>query len=288
MKLTPRGELAQRASAVQQRLDTLNSEIKLAIGKNREVYRLFFEPLQYNVIALFNAAMNPSPEQIGKIEAHCEGLERYFQGIKPRTDASFMHMEPVTSGPIISDFRREALGLEEKLDGLAQKIKRYAAENKLEGDKNLNALWEEGIGLFNGLSGATGVEDVKKIESESVIPYAARVEAAIHPNTGFIWQKRSVPETEDEMLRFKLERINRRLIHLEGKLAEANGDIETMKTRIAMYANAFKSMLDLFRKHGFRVELIEIGGIMCYGIGKQSDEKGEWIINPESGKTTVN
>lgn len=55
-----------------------------------------------------------------------------------------------------------------------------------------------------------------------------------------------------------------------------------------MYAATFKSMLDLFRKHGFRVELIEIGGIKCYGIGKQSDDKGEWIINPESGKTTVN
>lgn len=216
MKLTPRGELEQRAYSLQQRLETLNGSIKLAIGKNREAFRPLFEPLQCRAIALSNAAMNPpSLEHVGKLEAQCADLEGYFQSIKPRTGASFMHMEPVTSGPIISGFRREALGLEEKLDGLAQKIKSYAAENKLEGDNNLNALWAEGLAIFNGLSRTTSAEDVKKIESESVIPYAARVEAAVHPNTGFIWQKKPAPETAEEVLQIKLGRTNRKLNHLE-------------------------------------------------------------------------
>lgn len=195
MKLTRRGELAQRASAVQQRLETLNDGIKLAIKANWEANGLnantpILERLQYRVIALSNAAMNPSGlgEAIG-IERGCAHLEKFFQRIKPRSTREFGRALPEPSGPIISGFRREALRLEARLDGLTQKIKSHVAENKLEGDKNcaalyqnLNALFEEGVGLFNGLSCAASLEDAKKIESEieSGFPngYAARVEAA--------------------------------------------------------------------------------------------------------------
>lgn len=296
MKLTLRGELAQRSNAVQQRLGTLNGEIKLAIEKNREANRPIFEPLQLRVIPLFNAAMNPSSlDEVSKIEQDCARIEEYFQSIKPRTPAFFSHALLESAEPKIDPCRRKTLELEESLAALAQKIKGFAAANNLEGDPKLRALWAEGIGIFNSLSSAFSLEEVKKIESESAIPYAKRVEDAIHPNTGFIWQKKSVPETENEILRFRLERNSKKLSQLaanngelKAQLAAANNDIERMKITLASYASAFNTMLDLLRRNGFRVELIVRDGIQFYGIGKPSGAAGEQITIPANDKTDVN